>query len=103
MCDYIIHACGPRYLDGKRGEAELLALTHQSIIEVATENSLKSIVIPPISTGVYRSPVERAAKIAITSVTNALNESSQDLKVCFAVKNSEKYKAYLIELSNLER
>ena len=103
ICKYIIHACGPKYLDGKRGEAGLLALTHQSIIEVAIQNNLKSIVIPPISTGVYRFPVIEAAKIAITSVANALYESSQDLKVYFAMKDFEKYKAYLTELNNLKR
>ena len=94
VCDYIIHACGPRYLDGKRGEAELLAQTHTSIIKVAVENNLKSIVIPPISTGVYRFPVKEAAEIAISSVATALLTSNSDIDVYFAMKDSDKYQVY---------
>lgn len=94
VCEYIIHACGPRYLDGKRGEAELLALTHKSIIQVAIQNNLKSIVIPPISTGVYRFPVEQAAQIAIQSIKDALNESNYDMTVYIAMKDSDKYQIF---------
>ena len=60
----IIHACGPRWLDGSRGEHELLALTHQNIITSALEHGFSSIAIPAISTGVYRFPVEVAALIS---------------------------------------
>lgn len=94
ICDHIIHACGPRYFDGKRGEAELLALTHQSIVEVAIENNLKSIVIPPISTGVYRFPVEEAAQIAIETIANTLNASNYDMTVYIAMKDAHKYQVY---------
>lgn len=60
----IIHACGPRWLDGSRGEHELLALTHQNIITSALEHGFSLIAIPAISTGVYRFPVEVAALIS---------------------------------------
>ena len=60
----IIHACGPRWLDGSRGEHELLALTHQNIITSALEHGFSSNAIPAISTGVYRFPVEVAALIS---------------------------------------
>lgn len=94
VCEYIIHACGPRYLDGNRGEAELLARTHESIIKVAIENNLSSIVIPPISTGVYRFPAEQAAMIAINSVASALANSDAEIDVYFAIKDADKYQKY---------
>ena len=94
VCEYIIHACGPRYLDGNRGEAELLGQTHTAIINVAIENNLSSIVIPPISTGVYRFPADQAAKIAIDSVASALANSNVDMDVYFAMKEVEKYQVY---------
>jgi len=106
ICDYIIHACGPRYLDGDRGEAELLALTHTSIIKVAIEKGLKSIVIPPISTGVYRFPVEQAASIAINSVAKALTALNSDMDVYFAMKDADKHHVYheaLLKYQFLER
>lgn len=94
ICDYIIHACGPRYLDGKRGESQLLALTHTNIIKLAVEKNLKSIVIPPISTGVYRFPVKEAANIAISSVATALKVFKSDIDVYFAMKDAGKYQVY---------
>ncbi|UTP72771.1 DUF3293 domain-containing protein [Alteromonas sp. LMIT006] len=94
VCEYIIHACGPRYLDGNRGEAEQLALTHKSIIEVAIENNLKSIVLPPISTGVYRFPVKQAAEIAIGAVANELTSNNYEMDVYFAMKEADKYEIY---------
>ena len=94
VCDYIIHACGPRYLDGQRGEAELLALTHTNIIKLTVEKNLKSIVIPPISTGVYRFPAKEAANIAISSVATALKVFDGEVDVYFAMKDADKYQLY---------
>ena len=91
VCEYIIHACGPRYLDGKQGEAKLLALTHQSIINLAIESNIKSIVSPPISTGVYRFPVNDAANIAVSSVATAIKAMNVDIDVYFAMKDASKY------------
>ncbi|MEN9017270.1 MAG: macro domain-containing protein, partial [Hellea sp.] len=58
------------------------------------ENNLSSIVIPPISTGVYRFPANQAAKIAIDSVATALANSNAEIDVYFAMKEVEKYQIY---------
>jgi len=61
----IVHAVGPVWNGGQRGEAELLASCHSRAIALATEHGCRCIAFPAISTGVYRYPVRRAAGIAL--------------------------------------
>ena len=91
-CDSIIHACGPRWLDGKRNEVELLANTHKSIIEVAKQHGLKSLAIPAISTGIYRFPADIAAKVAISTVAKEIYDLA--FEVTFVIPEPAKYKIY---------
>ncbi|MDC7219294.1 MAG: O-acetyl-ADP-ribose deacetylase [Spirochaetales bacterium] len=69
---YIIHTVGPVYQDGKSGEAEVLRSCYQSSLQLADEKELTSIAFPAISTGVYRFPMEEAAKIAVDTVMKYL-------------------------------
>ena len=64
-CEYVIHTPGPRWNGGKSRERELLASCYQSCLELAVRNEIRSIAFPSISTGIYRFPLEDAAKIAI--------------------------------------
>ena len=61
---------------------------------MAIQNNLKSIVIPPISTGVYRFPVEKAAQVSIQAVRDLLADSEHKMDVYFAMKENEKYDVY---------
>ena len=62
---FVIHAVGPRWLDGNRGEPELLERCYESIFSLAAEKDLQSLAIPSISTGIYHYPLNAAAEIAI--------------------------------------
>lgn len=89
----IIHACGPRWLDGSRGEKELLALTHQNIITAALEHGFSSIAIPAISTGVYRFPVDAAAHVSINTCKHLLADNNE-LSVTFVMSEHDKFTIY---------
>ncbi|MDQ4098855.1 MAG: O-acetyl-ADP-ribose deacetylase [Actinomycetota bacterium] len=65
---WVIHAVGPRYRDGTRGEADLLASCYRRALEVADELGARSIAFPAISTGIYGYPAEEAAEIAVTTL-----------------------------------
>lgn len=65
---YIIHAVGPVYHDGKRGEAALLAGAYTRSLELAAEKGLQSIAFPAISTGIYGYPMSAAALVALNAV-----------------------------------
>src|SRR6478736_2700568 len=65
---HVIHAVGPVWSGGHKGEEELLASCYRTALTLAAEHRLASIAFPAISTGIYRFPPERAARIAVGSV-----------------------------------
>ena len=98
---YVIHTPGPIWRGGKWGEAELLANCYKNCLALAKENGVKTIAFPSISTGVYRFPVEQAAKIAVGEILNGLNNDDaieQVTIVCFDDKTKEFYLDALAEL-----
>jgi O-acetyl-ADP-ribose deacetylase (regulator of RNase III) len=68
---WIVHAVGPRYQDGRRGEPDLLASCYRRALEVADEVGARSIAFPAISTGIYGYPPEEAASIAVQTLRSA--------------------------------
>ena len=83
---YIIHAVGPRYLDGKHGEADLLYHAYHRSLELAVENHCRSIGLPLISAGIFGYPLEGAWNEAIRACGDFLdNHPDADLKIIFAV------------------
>jgi len=64
----VIHAVGPVWSGGNQGEEELLGSCYRTALALAGEHRLASIAFPAISTGVYRFPPERAARIAVGTV-----------------------------------
>ena len=98
---YVIHTPGPIWRGGKWGEPELLANCYKNCLALAKENGVKTIAFPSISTGVYRFPVDQAAKIAVGEILNFLeNDDSieQVTVVCFDDKTKEFYMDALAEL-----
>jgi O-acetyl-ADP-ribose deacetylase (regulator of RNase III) len=65
---HVIHAVGPVWSGGDKGEDDLLASCYRTALALATEHRLASLAFPAISTGIYRFPPERAARIAVGTV-----------------------------------
>jgi O-acetyl-ADP-ribose deacetylase len=83
---HVIHAVGPIWQGGNRGEADLLASAYRSSLELAVANGLRSIAFPAISCGVYGFPLHQAAEIAVTTVRRSLDEMpniERVVHVCF--------------------
>jgi len=80
---YVFHAVGPVYRDGRHGEPELLASCYRTCLALAEEHSAETISFPAISTGVYGYPLAEAAGIAIREVQAHLERN--DAKVRQAV------------------
>ncbi len=64
-CQYVIHAVGPVYRDGRADEAKILAKAYESSLSLANTYELHSIAFPSIGTGAYGYPLEEAAAIAL--------------------------------------
>jgi O-acetyl-ADP-ribose deacetylase (regulator of RNase III) len=82
---WIFHAVGPVWQGGASGEDELLVGCYRRCMQLAREHHAQSIAFPAISTGVYRFPSERAARIAVQTVKVNLESSGVALVqfVCF--------------------
>src|SRR5262245_52573982 len=65
---HVIHAVGPVWSGGNQGEEDLLGSCYRTALALAREHRLASIAFPAISTGVYRFPPERAARVAVGTV-----------------------------------
>jgi O-acetyl-ADP-ribose deacetylase (regulator of RNase III) len=81
---YVIHAVGPRWMGGRRGEAELLAGAYRSAVELAKEHGLATIAFPAISTGIYGYPSEQATAVAVRTVRESTAAPSSLTDVFFA-------------------
>jgi len=85
--EYVIHTPGPIWRGGYYGEEELLANCYRNCLALALEHDIKTIAFPSISTGVYRFPVEIAAKIAVRETISFLQQHEdfeQIILVCFS-------------------
>jgi O-acetyl-ADP-ribose deacetylase (regulator of RNase III) len=85
----VIHAVGPVWQGGSRGEDEALASCYISAIELGQAHGLASIAFPAISTGVYRFPADRAAGIAVPAVVAALAAAPAVSRVIFCCFSSD--------------
>ena len=81
---YVIHAVGPVWGGGNRGEPELLASCYRRAFELANDHRLKTMAFAAISCGVYGYPHDQAAKIAVDETRHALAEGSSIEAILFA-------------------
>ena len=91
---FVIHTVGPVWNNGKKNEANLLATCYQNSLKLAIKHNLSSIAFPNISTGIYGYPKEEAAKIAINTVTEFLDQNDLITKVYFVCFDEENYQLY---------
>ncbi|MBB16841.1 O-acetyl-ADP-ribose deacetylase [Candidatus Poribacteria bacterium] len=92
--DHVIHTVGPIWEGGMSGEPELLASCYRQSLKLAVENELKTIAFPSISTGVYGYPMEKAAIVAIETVTLFLEENEEFKEVRFVLFSVDDLKQY---------
>jgi len=83
---WVIHAVGPVWYGGRRGEDGLLVSAYRASLEAAVERSALSVAFPLISTGAYGFPLVRACRLALREMDRFLagDESIERvLVVCF--------------------
>jgi O-acetyl-ADP-ribose deacetylase (regulator of RNase III) len=103
---HVIHAVGPVWHGGGRGEDEQLASCYAKAIELCQTHSLASIAFPAISTGVYRFPADRAARIAVSTTSDALVRAPSVQQVvfcCFSNESAMLHAQALAEVAGLRR
>lgn len=100
---HVIHAVGPIWHGGSRGEEEALASCYRRAIELCGEFRLASVAFPAISTGVYRFPADRAATIAVKTTSEAVSAAPSLARVIFCCFSETSAKLHSAALSRLGR
>lgn len=89
--NYIIHANGPAWNTYLRDDCiDLLTTTYRNILQCALDNKITELVIPSISTGNKRFPIERAAFIAVDTVISFISDHLDLNQNVYFVLSSEK-------------
>ena len=86
---YIVHTPGPVWSEKHKVQCDaLLRNSYYNSLKVADENGCQSIAFPSISTGIYRFPLDRAAKIVVKTFAEYFRENPKSgikraTMVCF--------------------
>jgi O-acetyl-ADP-ribose deacetylase (regulator of RNase III) len=86
---HVIHAVGPVWHGGSQGEDEALASCYSCAIKLCRSHGLGSVAFPAISTGVYRFPADRAARIAVSTCVENLPTAPALSRVIFCCFSNE--------------
>jgi O-acetyl-ADP-ribose deacetylase (regulator of RNase III) len=90
----VIHTVGPIWRGGTHGEDILLANAYRNSLTQALQNHLTTISFPSISTGVYGFPVDRASRIALTTVKQFVQAHPSIREVRFVVFDEHAERTY---------
>lgn len=86
---WIIHAVGPRWIDGHHGEEGLLRRTYRSALDQAARLRVTSVAFPLISAGIYGYPPAAAFDVACEEIERFLSEragtDAGDMHVVLAI------------------
>jgi O-acetyl-ADP-ribose deacetylase (regulator of RNase III) len=99
---FVIHTVGPVWNGGNKKENEKLESCYLSSLKLATENDCKTIAFPSISTGIYKFPKDKAAKIAIKTIKDFLENENTLEKVILVSFDDENFNILKNELESIE-
>jgi O-acetyl-ADP-ribose deacetylase (regulator of RNase III) len=91
---YVIHAVGPVWRGGERGEDGLLQSAYLNALRRAVSLKIRSVAFPCISTGAYGFPIERAARLAFEAVSGFVRQNPGLEEIRFVVFSQRDLDAY---------
>jgi O-acetyl-ADP-ribose deacetylase (regulator of RNase III) len=91
---YVIHAVGPIWRGGDRGEPALLASCYRRTLALASSHGCASIAFPAISCGAFGYPLDAAAAIAVREVAAFAERDATLTSVIFACFGTDVLAAY---------
>lgn len=98
---YVIHAVGPIWQGGDRGEPELLAGAYRRSLELALQSGCHSVAFPALSAGAYGYPMAEAARVALRTVIEFLNQHPKPTLVRFVLFDRSAYQVFARVLEEL--
>ena len=99
---YVIHAVGPRWSGGARGEPQLLKSAYRRALELGAEHQCRSIALPSLSTGAYGYPILPASQIALATAIEVLRQDPNSLTIVrFVLFDAAAYQTFAATLTEL--
>ncbi len=98
---FVVHAVGPIWRGGQRGEAELLAGAYRRSLVLAVENDCRTIALPALSTGAYGYPMDLAARVSLQTAIDFLRQHGKPERVRFVLFDAGAYGAFAAALEEL--
>ena len=99
---HVIHAVGPVWHGGTRGEPALLASCYRRSLEIAVARGLSTLAFPAISCGIYGYPVELAAPLAVDTCASFVAADPRVERIVFALFADDALRAYAAALARLD-
>ncbi|MFB7506302.1 O-acetyl-ADP-ribose deacetylase [Streptomyces broussonetiae] len=91
---WVIHTVGPVH-SRSEDRSELLASCFRECLRVADELGARTVAFPAVSTGVYRWPMQDAARIAVETVRSTPTDVEE---VRFVLFDEQAYEAFAAQL-----
>lgn len=80
---YVIHAVGPLWVDGSKGEEAMLRRTYDSALILAAKKRCNSVAFPLLSSGNYGFPKGTALQTAVSAFSDFLTD--HEMRIVLAV------------------
>ncbi len=92
---FVIHAVGPIWQGGARGEDICLAQVYEQVMRTAVSQGFQTLAVPCISTGAYGFPKPLACELALRVMGDYEDRLSRILAVVFDRENEQLYRMRL--------
>jgi O-acetyl-ADP-ribose deacetylase (regulator of RNase III) len=98
---WVIHAVGPIWSGGGRGEADLLRSAYATALRLADEAGAATVALPAISCGVYGYPLGEGSGVALRAVRESLAIANHVDRATFVLFSSDSFMAFAAALEDL--
>jgi O-acetyl-ADP-ribose deacetylase len=100
---WVLHAVGPVWRGGGRGEAEHLAAAYRSCLALCDQLGARSVAFPAISMGIYGYPGSEGARIAVRTAAEHLQTETSLEFVRFVLFSDETRALFDAAVAAMER
>ena len=98
---WVIHAVGPVWRGGSRGEEGLLRSAYLAALRLADDAGATTVALPAISCGVYGYPLGEGSAVALRAVRDGLAHAGHLERAIFVLYSEDTYAAFATALADL--
>jgi Ca-activated chloride channel family protein len=97
----VIHTVCPLWKGGNQGEADLLKQCYLSCLDLAQQHGIREIAFPALGTGAKGFPPDRAAQIALETISQFLLSSTAIGRILLICADSTVHQHFTTEFQRV--